>query len=127
MEEEIPPEIVDIQEITGDIPEEEADSYDELAKGAEVAEPPKRGRGRPKGAKNKVKPPPPSESESEEEEPPPPPPRRKKPKAPVAPVRIKKTPATGRSLMDVVAEAAQQHGVRERDRRRNFYESFLPM
>ena len=146
MEEEIPQEIADIQEITVDIPEKEVDSYDELAKGAEVAEPPKRGRGRPKGAKNKVKPPPPSESESEEEEPPPPPPRRKKTKATVAPldvefdegyggagpprkapVRIKKTPATGRSLMDVVAEAAQQHGVRERDRRRNFYESFLPM
>ena len=139
MEEEIPQEIADIQ----DIPEKEADSYDELAKSAEVAEPPKRGRGRPKGAKNKVKPP--SVSESEEEEPPPPPPRRKKPKAAVAPldvefdegyggagppskpVRIKKTSAAARPLMELVAEAAQQHGVRERDRRRNFYESFLPI
>ncbi len=138
MEEEIPQEIVDI-------PEKEVDSYDELAKGAEVAEPPKRGRGRPKGAKNKVKPPPPSESESEEEEPPPPPPRRKKPKAAVAPldvefdegyggagppskpVRIKKTPAAARPLMELVAEAAQQHGARERETRRNFYERFLPM
>ena len=161
MGEEIPQEITDIQ----DIPEKETDSYDELAKGAEVAEPPKRGRGRPKGAKNKVKPP--SVSESEEEEPPPPPPRRKKPKAAVAPldvefdegyggacqstcfgtgppskpVRIKKTPAAASPLMErgpsarakkqsfftLVAEAAQQHGAREQETRRNFYERFLPM
>ena len=32
MEEEIPQEIADIQEITADIPEKEVDSYDELAK-----------------------------------------------------------------------------------------------
>ena len=150
-----------------DIPESfqenpENDSYDELAQGAEL-EPTKRGRGRPKGAKNKPKvQPPPSESEDEElpikkkvipkkktkpppeyEEDEPPKVVKKKPKPPQyeeeppqsyvkrkAPVRIKRPVAaitTARSLMDVVAEAAHQHGARERDRRRNFYESFLPM
>ena len=58
MEADIPQDNPDIQNKTEDIPEEkEADSCDELAKGAEVAEPPKRGRGRTKGAKNKPKPP----------------------------------------------------------------------
>ena len=184
-----------------DIPESfqenhENDSYDELAQGAEL-EPTKRGRGRPKGAKNKpkVQPPP---SESEDEEPPPrqkkvipkkiskPPPEAeeeppkvvmKEPKPPPeyeeegkqiksvptkkskppppdpeeeepppkskkanftldvefdepkrkAPVRIKRPVAAARPLMHLVAEAAQQHVVREKDRRRNFYESFLPL
>ena len=149
-------ENADIQETAVNIPAEKdaVDSYDELAKEAEVE--PKRGRGRPKGAKNRPKPPPPP-SESEEEQPPPkrkkakapvpldvefddgPPPsppklRRTETSAPVRPaprvkglVRIKKPPAAGRSLLDVVAEAAHQHGARERDRRRSFYESFLPM
>ena len=194
------------------------DSYDELAQGAEL-EPTKRGRGRPKGAKNKPKvQQPPSESENEElpikkkvipkkktkpppeyeeEEPPkvvmkepkpppeyeeegkqnksvpkkkskPPPPdpeeeeppkqKKKAPKKPPqsdseeerppppkskkanftldvefdepkrkAPVRIKRPVAAARPLMHLVAEAAQQHVVREKDRRRNFYESFLPL
>ncbi len=165
-----------------DIPESfqenhENDSYDELAQGAEL-EPTKRGRGRPKGAKNKPKvQPPPSESEDEElpsqkkvipkkktkpppeyeeegkqnksvpkkkSKPPPPdpeeeepPPKSKKanftldvefdePKR-KAPVRIKRPVAAARPLMHLVAEAAQQHVVREKDRRRNFYESFLPL
>ncbi len=179
-----------------DIPEsfqetQENDSYDELAQGAEL-EPTKRGRGRPKGAKNKPKvQPPPSESEDEElpikkkvipkkktkpppeyeeEEPPkvvmkeskpeyeeegkqiksvpkkkskPPPPdpeeasKSKKenfildvefdePKR-KAPVRIKRPIAAARPLMTLVAEAAHQHGMNQRDRRRNFYESFLPL
>ena len=132
------PEIQSREETHVDIPA--TDSYDELAGDAEV-EQPKRGRGRPKGAKNRPKPPPP---ESEEEELPPPP-KRKKGKSSVAPlevefdegyggagapkkaVRIKRPPTASRSLMDTIAEAAQQHGMRERDRRRNFYESFLPM
>ena len=184
-----------------DIPESfqenhENDSYDELAQGAEL-EPTKRGRGRPKGAKNKPKvQPPPSESEDEElpikkkvipkkktkpppeyeeEEPPkvvmkepkpppeyeeegkqnksvpkkkskPPPPDPEEEEPPPkskkanftldvefdepkrkAPVRIKRPVAAARPLMTLVAEAAQQHVVREKDRRRNFYESFLPL
>ena len=180
-----------------DIPESfqenhENDSYDELAQGAEL-EPTKRGRGRPKGAKNKPKVHP-SESEDEElpikkkvipkkktkpppeyeeEEPPkvvmkeskpeyeeegkqiksvpkkkskPPPPDPEEEEPPPkskkanfildvefdepkrkAPVRIKRPIAAARPLMHLVAEAAQQHVVREKDRRRNFYESFLPL
>ncbi len=157
MEADIPRDNPDIQNRTEDIPEEkEADSYDELAKGAEVAEPVKRGCGRPKGSRNRVKVPPPPPSESEEEEPPPPhpppppasrgrSPQRESPKTHAlnvefdegyggagppkwkAPVRIKKPQAAARTLMDVVAEAAQQHGARERDRRRTFYDSFLPI
>ena len=73
MEADTPQDNPDIQNKIEDIPEEkEADSYDELAKGAEVAEPVKRGRGRPKGSRNRVKVPPPPPSESEEAEPPPP-------------------------------------------------------
>ena len=153
---------------------ESYDSYDELAAGGRE-EPPKKGRGRPKGAKNKTKTPPeeeeppkavkkkpkpPDEEEEpplkvvmkkpkppeieEEPQPPPPPPKPKsKPKPKKTnftldvefdepsqkkqtPIRMKR-PVAARSLMDVVAEAAHQHGARERDRRRNFYESFLPM
>ena len=157
MEADIPQDNSNIQNKTEDIPEEkEADSYDKLAKGAEVAEPVKRCRGRPKGSRNRVKVPPPPPSESEEEEPPPPhpppppasrgrSPQRENPKTHAldvefdegyggagppkwkAPVRIKNPPAATRTLMDVVAEAAQQHGARERDRRRTFYDYFLPM
>ena len=146
-----PKEKENIQENTQDIQEnifeeenipeekEAVDSYDELAKGAELVEP-QRGRGRPKGARNKPKPPPEPE-ESEEEAPMGPPPKRKKPKSQIAPldvefdegyggtgppVRIKRPPAA-RSLMEVVAEATQEHGARERNRRRSFYESFLPI
>ena len=151
---------------------ESYDSYDELAAGGRK-EPPKKGRGRPKGAKNKTKTPPeeeeppkavkkkpkppdeeeepplkvvkkkPKPPEFEEEPQPPPPPPKPKPKPKKTnftldvefdepsqkkqtPIRMKR-PVAARSLMDVVAEAAHQHGARERDRRRNFYESFLPM
>ena len=31
------------------------------------------------------------------------------------------------SLMEIIAQAASQHGERERDRRRSFYENYLPM
>ena len=187
------------------------DSYDELAQ-EELTEPSKRGRGRPKGAKNKAKVPPPPPSESEDEEllrqkkkaptkkppeseeeaipprqkktnkpekkskapppdsdeeepappkrkkttnkpkpppseseeepqppPPPPKPRRKKTNFTLdvefdepsqkkqTPIRMKRPVAAARPLMNLVAEAAHQHGVQERDRRRTFYESFLPM
>ena len=81
--------------------------------------------------KKKSKPPPPDPEEEE------PPPKSKKanfildvefdePKR-KAPVRIKRPIAAARPLMHLVAEAAQQHVVREKDRRRNFYESFLPL
>jgi len=166
MEADIPQDNSNIQNTTEDIPvEKEADSYDELAKGAEVAEPIKRGRGRPKGSRNRVKvpPPPPSESEEEEETPgaeprrmhpvgkahakPPPPasrgrsPQRENPKThalnvefdegyggagpPKKPVRIKKAAAV--SLMEMIAQAANQQSERERGRRRTFYENYLPL
>ena len=131
--EELPPNGENIEEI------QERDSYDELA-GEIPDEPVKRGRGRPKGAKNKPKPPP--QPESEDDEPPPPPKRTRRPKAlvletefdegyggagkippPGKPVRIERP----RSLMDVVAEAARERGSQERNRRRSFYDSFLPM
>ena len=148
MDEEIPKETTDIPENMDnpekkDIPEA-VDDYDELAQGAEIEETPKRGRGRPKGAKNRQRPPPLPLSEESEEEPPPPPPRQRKPRKPIAPsdvefdvgyggagpqvpIRMKRAPAAARSLLDVVAEAAQQHGAQERDRRRSFYERFLPI
>ncbi len=131
------------------------DSYDELAKEAPVAaEPPipKRGRGRPLGSKNKKKVPEPeavSEEESEPEDPETPKvPRRRKARAekapmipvldvdfgrgyggagpPKKPVRTKRPPAAV-SLMKMIAQAANRHGERERDRRRSFYENDLPM
>ena len=132
--EELPPNGENIEEI------QERDSYDELA-GEIPDEPVKRGRGRPKGAKNKPKAPPP-QSEPSGDEPPPPPKRKRRPKAlvletefdegyggagkispPGKPVRMERP----RSLMDVVAEAAREHGSLERNRRRSFYDSLLPM
>ena len=160
--EDIPLEIPDNHE-----EQAATDSYDELAKGAsaEVApEPTKRGRGRPLGAKNKPKPPEPEEFGEE-----PPTPRHRKAKTPASiiapldvafdegyggagppprtpldrdkPVRVKRTPAAARPLMErgpsarakkqsfftLVAEATRAHSARERETRRNFYESFLPM
>ncbi len=150
--EELPPNGENIEEI------QERDSYDELA-GEIPDEPVKRGRGRPKGAKNKPKAPPPQSEPSDDEPPPPkamrknkpaalpeeeplPPKRKRRPKAhaleaefdegyggagkippPGKPVRIERP----RSLMDVVAEAARERGSQERNRRRSFYDSFLPM
>ena len=131
--EELPPNGENIEEI------QERDSYDELA-GEIPDEPVKRGRGRPKGAKNKPKTPP--QPESEEDEPPPPPKRTRRPKAHVleaefdegyggagriSPPRKHVRMERPRSLMDVVAEAAREHGSQERNRRRDFYDSFLPM
>ena len=150
-------------EIHGDEVVAEGDSYDELAKDVpqspsgrriEVAmEPPKRGRGRPLGAKNKKKVPEPeavSEEESEPDEPETPHlrevPKRRKARAspmtpvldtvfdegyggagpPKKPVRVKRQPAAV-SLMEIIAQAASQHGERERDRRRSFYENYLPL
>ena len=154
------PDIQDAQEIQADIPveipdnhEEHAatDSYDELAK-AEVADPPKRGRGRPLGAKNKKKKPEPEpevEPEPEPEPEPAPEPSKRQPKRkarscpmvpvldvefdegyggagpPKKPVRIKKEVAM--SLMDIIAQAANQQSERERGRRRTFYENYLPL
>ena len=121
---------------------EAVDSYDELAK----EDPPKRGRGRPRGSKNVPKPPPASPSvpkppepasPSETESPPPIKPRTRAPRPRVRstpedsprpkrtkPVRLEPEP---RSLISIVAEAAQHHGAREQERRRAFYDSFLPM
>jgi len=159
------PDIQDAQEIQGDIPveipdnhEEHAatDSYDELAK-AEVADPPKRGRGRPLGAKNKKKKPEPEPEVEPEPEPEPEPapepskstsgrsPRQPKRSPshmvpvldvefdegyggagpPKKPVRIKKEAAV--SLMEIIAQAANQQSERERGRRRTFYENYLPL
>ena len=159
----------DLQEIPQEIPEDDdkalsdvhaGDSYDELAKDAQVAmEPPipKRGRGRPLGSKNKKKKPEPEAvSEDSESEVPETPkvPRRRKARAagtcgaeraamipvldavfdegyggagpPKKPVRTRRPPAAV-SLMKIIAQAASQHGERERDRRRSFYENYLPM
>ena len=127
------------------------DSYDELAKDEQVAmEPPtpKRGRGRPLGSKNKKKVPPEAVSEKSESEEPETPkvPRQRKARAspmipaldvefdrgyggagpPKKPVRTKRPPAAV-SLMKIIAQAASQHGERERDRRRSFYENYLPL
>ncbi len=117
---------------------EAVDSYDELAK----EDPPKRGRGRPRGSKNVPKPPQPScpkpepapPLEASETEPKPrtrasrprvrttdSPPRPKR----TRPVRLETREP--RSLISIVAEAAQHHGAREQERRRAFYDSFLPM
>ena len=155
------PDIQDAQEIQADIPvespdnheEQATDSYDELAK-TEVAEPPKRGRGRPLGAKNKKKKPEPEpevEPEPEPEPEPAPEPSKRQPKrspspmVPVLnvefdegyggagpppwnakPVRVKRKPAAV-SLMEIIAQAANQQSERERGRRRTFYENYLPM
>ena len=159
MQNEIPSDILEnneenIEEI------QDKDSYDELAGDEVPAERVKRGRGRPKGARNKPKPQPPPESEPSDDEPPPPkamrknkpaalpeeeplPPKRKRrPKAHVLeaefdegyggagripPPRKHVRMERPRSLMDVVAEAAREHGSQERNRRRDFYDSFLPM
>ena len=45
------------------------------------------------------------------------------------PVRVKRPPASreAATLMEIIAQAANQHGERERDRRRSFYENYLPM
>ena len=45
---------------------------------------------------------------------------------PKKPVRTKRPPAAV-SLMKMIAQAANRHGERERDRRRSFYENYLPM
>ena len=140
---------------------EEADSYDELA--AVEPEIPKRGRGRPKGSRNKPK----IEKEEEIEEidepippspPPTPKPRPRKSRAkplqiPVLniefdegsgatgppsrrerPVRMKQLPqrtqsvpsSTSSDLMHVLAAFAKEHGTRDKERRRGFYEMYLP-
>ena len=150
------PDIRDAQEIQVDIPADipdnhevqATDSYDELAK-TEVAEQPKRGRGRPLGAKNKKKRPEPEpEPEVEPEPEPEPEPKRKARPSPMVPVldvefdegyggagpppwnakpvRVKRKPAAV-SLMDIIAEAANQQSERERGRRRTFYENYLPL
>ena len=134
----------------------ERDSYDELAKDAEVAtEPPKRGRGRPLGSKNKQKVPEPvaapeglpEESEPEPEPETPKAPKRRKARSsptipildiefdkgyggagpPKKPVRVKKPQTAARSLMEMIAQAAGQHGEREPNRRRTFYVNYLPL
>ena len=152
----------DLQEIPLEIPEDDdkalsdvhaGDSYDELAKDAQVAmEPPipKRGRGRPLGSKNKKKKPEPEavseDSESEVPETPKAPKRRKARSSPTIPildiefdkgygdagppkkpVRVKRPQTAARSLMEMIAQAAGQHGERERNRRRTFYENYLPV
>ena len=115
-------------------------------------EPVKRKRGRPLGSRNKPKPPPevpeppeppePSEaSESEPATPIKPKPRarsllppRAKPKldadfhgaGPPKPVRLRRQ-HTASSLMELIAGAAAQRGEQDRDRRRAFYDNYLPL
>jgi len=137
--------------------EQATDSYDELAKTEVAEPIKRgRGRPKGSRNRVKVPPPPPSESEEEEEtlhpvgkahaKPPPPAsrgrsPQRENPKThaldvefdegyggagpPKKPVRIKKEVAM--SLMDIIAQAANQQSERERGRRRTFYENYLPL
>ena len=147
----------DIQDIPEDNPEDNTDipvdNYDELAMDtAQVAEPQttKRGRGRPPGSRNRPKLP---EIEPDIEPETPPPTKRKKARpVPLVPpsdveftegyggagppkksIRMSRemssqqTTSSGRSLLDLVAQASNQHAERERDRRRTFYENFLPI
>ena len=142
---------VDPEDILEAIPEE-ADSYDELA--AAEPEVPKRGRGRPKGSRNKPKMEKTEEVEEIEEidDPlPPPPSPRPIPKPKIRKSRAKPLPApanvefddgyganprkqaipqraqsSSTDLMHVLAAFAKEHGAREKDRRRGFYESYLP-
>ena len=135
---EIPEESIEVA-LTEDIA---VDSYDELAK----EDPPKRGRGRPRGSKNVPKPPPSSPSDPKPPEPAPPAREASETESPPKPrasrPRIRSTPEDSprpkrtkpvrlepepRSLISIVAEAAQHHGAREQERRRAFYDSFLPM
>ena len=132
----------DIPDIPQDIPDI-PDSYDELAMDAVPQPSTKRGRGRPPGSRNRPKP----ETELEPETPSM---RRKKPRpVPLVPPsgvafsegyggagppkqairmsREKRPTTAGRSLLDLVAEASNQHAERERDRRRAFYENYLPI
>ena len=160
---------VESQENQETIPETEAvDSYDELA-AAEPEIPQKRGRGRPKGSRNKPKI---EKTEEEIEEiveipsPPPSPPPTPTPKPktrksrakpqqtpapevldvefdegygatgpPKKPVRMKrKEPPRAQSvptstpsdLMHVLAAFAKEHSTRDKERRRGFYEMYLP-
>ena len=151
----------DIQET---IPETEAvDSYDELA-AAEPDVPQKRGRGRPKGSRNKPKatPPPMETNEVEvpeenfvtpESPPPTPKPKPRKARAIIPPLEVEfdegyggagppkkavrmRKPASIKpraqsvpretDLMHVLAAFAKEHGTREKERRRGFYEMYLP-
>ena len=160
---------VESQENQETIPETEAvDSYDELA-AAEPEIPQRRGRGRPKGSRNKPKiekteevieeipspppsppptPPPTPKPKTRKQTPAPPPPPEDvefdegygatgPPKKPVAPPRRRAaprppraqsvpSPATPSDLMHVLAAFAKEHGTREKERRRGFYEMYLP-
>ena len=115
-------------------------------------EPVKKKRGRPLGSRNKPKPPPeppevpeaPEPSEASEPEPATPiktKPRAKpraKPKqtpaldadfhgaGPPKPVRLRRQ-HTASSLMELIAGAAAQRGEQDRDRRRAFYDNYLPL
>ena len=144
----------DIPGIPEDIP---MDSYDELAMDAvqvaeeaidDVPQTTKRGRGRPPGSRNRPKMPEPEPLLEPET---PQPTKRKKtrpepltpsldleftegyggagpPKQAIRMAREKSSSQpTGRTLLDLVAEASSQHAGRERDRRRAFYDEYLPI
>ena len=149
-----PEDIPDIQDIPEDNPDNTdipVDSYDELAMDTAQVEPQtaKRGRGRPAGSRNRPKIPDP-EPDIEPETPPPT--KRKKPRPVPLPTQdveftegygatgprkkavrmsremsVQQTPSSGRTLLDLVAQASNQHAERERDRRRTFYENYLPL
>ena len=150
-------DIQDIPEDNPDIPMDSYDELAmdtvQVAEEAidDVPQTSKRGRGRPPGSRNRPKIP---EPEPELEPETPPPTKRKKSRpVPLTPpldveftegyggagppkksIRMSRektssqtTTTSGRSLLDLVAEASNQHAERERDRRRAFYENNLPI
>ncbi len=140
---------LDYAELAAEVPEPDAQEP--------PVEPVKRKRGRPLGSRNKPKPPPevlevpepePEPEDSEPSEPATPikPKPRARPRAkpkqipaldvdfqtgyggtgPPKPVRMRRQP-TAPSLMDLIAGAAAQRGEQDRDRRRAFYDNYLPL
>ena len=143
------PRELDYAELAAEVPEPPPDAQEP------PVEPVKRKRGRPLGSRNKPKPPPevlevpeppePSEA-SDASEPEPVTPIKTKPRAkprakpkqtpaldadfhgaaPPKPVRLRRQ-HTASSLMELIAGAAAQRGEQDRDRRRAFYETYLPL
>ena len=150
---DIPEDNPDIPHIPVDSYDELAMDTVQVAEEAtdDVSQTSKRGRGRPPGSRNRPKIP---EPEPELEPETPPPTKRKKSRpVPLTPpldveftegyggagppnksIRMshektssQTTATSGRSLLDLVAEASNRHAERERDRRRVFYENDLPI
>ena len=142
------PQELEYAELAAEVPEHSADAPEP------PVEPIKRKRGRPLGSRNKPKPPPevlevpepepePEDSEpSEPATPIKPKPRARPPRAkpkqtpaldadfhgagPPKPVRLRRQ-HTASSLMELIAGAAAQRGEEDRDRRRAFFDNYLPI